>query len=268
MSNQNDIAIVGMAAHLPGRRLDRGVLGQSARRRRVDPPPERGGAARGRRDARPAAHNRTTCRAAAPLDGFEMFDGEFFGFSPKEAAIMDPQHRQFLEVAWEALENAGHPPERFAGADRRLRRLRHGQLLLLQPLLEPRPRREHRACSCCATPATTRTSCRPASATCFDLQGAEHQHPDRLLDLARRDALRLPGAAHRRVRHGAGRRRDDRAAARARLPLQGGRDPVARRPLPRLRPPRAGHGLRQRRRRRRAAPARATRSPTATTSGR
>ena len=55
-------------------------------------------------------------RAAAPLDGFEMFDGEFFGFGPKEAAIMDPQHRQFLEVAWEALENAGHPPEKFAGA--------------------------------------------------------------------------------------------------------------------------------------------------------
>lgn len=54
--------------------------------------------------------------AAATLDGFEQFDAEFFGFSPKEAAIMDPQHRQFLEVAWEALENAGHPPENFPGA--------------------------------------------------------------------------------------------------------------------------------------------------------
>ena len=53
--------------------------------------------------------------AAAPLDGFEQFDADFFGFSPKEAAIMDPQHRQFLEVAWEALENAGHPPETFSG---------------------------------------------------------------------------------------------------------------------------------------------------------
>ena len=54
--------------------------------------------------------------AAAVLDGFEQFDADFFGFSPKEAAIMDPQHRQFLEVAWEALESAGHPPESFPGA--------------------------------------------------------------------------------------------------------------------------------------------------------
>lgn len=49
------------------------------------------------------------------LDDMEYFDAEFFGFSPKEAAIMDPQHRHFLECAWEALENAGHPPETFSG---------------------------------------------------------------------------------------------------------------------------------------------------------
>ncbi len=54
-------------------------------------------------------------KAAAPLDGMELFDGEFFGFSPKESAIMDPQHRHFLECCWEALENAAHPPERFSG---------------------------------------------------------------------------------------------------------------------------------------------------------
>jgi acyl transferase domain-containing protein/thioesterase domain-containing protein/acyl carrier protein len=52
---------------------------------------------------------------AAPLEDFEHFDAEFFGFSPKEAAILDPQHRQFLETAWEALENAGHTPEGFDG---------------------------------------------------------------------------------------------------------------------------------------------------------
>ncbi|MEY8837629.1 beta-ketoacyl synthase N-terminal-like domain-containing protein, partial [Cribrihabitans sp. XS_ASV171] len=54
-------------------------------------------------------------RAAAPLDGFDMFDAEFFGFSPKEAAILDPQHRKFLEVAWEAMEQSGHPPRSMDG---------------------------------------------------------------------------------------------------------------------------------------------------------
>ncbi len=53
--------------------------------------------------------------AGAPLQGFDMFDADFFGFSPKEAAILDPQHRKFLEVAWSAMEDAGHLPEQFGG---------------------------------------------------------------------------------------------------------------------------------------------------------
>ncbi len=52
---------------------------------------------------------------AAPLQGYASFDPEFFGFSPKEAAILDPQHRRFLETAWAALENAGCDPSRFRG---------------------------------------------------------------------------------------------------------------------------------------------------------
>src|SRR5688500_5439254 len=55
-------------------------------------------------------------RASAPLPEMEMFAPDFFGFSPKEAAIMDPQHRHFLETCWEALDDAGHPPEQFDGA--------------------------------------------------------------------------------------------------------------------------------------------------------
>ncbi|OIQ30563.1 MAG: polyketide synthase [Alphaproteobacteria bacterium MedPE-SWcel] len=53
--------------------------------------------------------------AAAPLPGFDSFDAEFFGFSPKEAAILDPQHRKFLEVAWTAMEDAGHTPDSLNG---------------------------------------------------------------------------------------------------------------------------------------------------------
>jgi len=113
--NENDIAIVGMAAHFPGaatvaqywsnlvasvesiRHLNEGEL-----------------LANGETPAR--MRHRNYVPACAPLDNFDHFDAEFFGFSPKEAAILDPQHRQFLEVAWEALEDAGHPPENFPGS--------------------------------------------------------------------------------------------------------------------------------------------------------
>lgn len=55
-------------------------------------------------------------KAGMQLEGMEDFDAGFFGFNPKDAAIMDPQHRQFLESCWEALENAGHNPDVFDGS--------------------------------------------------------------------------------------------------------------------------------------------------------
>jgi acyl transferase domain-containing protein/thioesterase domain-containing protein/acyl carrier protein len=54
-------------------------------------------------------------RAANYLADMECFDAGFFGFSPREASILDPQHRHFLECAWEAFEDAGHMPEHFDG---------------------------------------------------------------------------------------------------------------------------------------------------------
>lgn len=109
-----DIAIVGMAAHLPGAPgIDqywqnlRDGIGSITRLSDADLK------ANGETLARMA--NRNYVPAAAMLKDFAAFDAEFFGLSPKEAAIMDPQHRHFLEVSWEALENAGHMPERFDG---------------------------------------------------------------------------------------------------------------------------------------------------------
>ena len=45
-----------------------------------------------------------------------MFDPGFFAIGPRDAAIMDPQHRHFIECAWDALEASGHVPERFDGS--------------------------------------------------------------------------------------------------------------------------------------------------------
>ena len=55
-------------------------------------------------------------RRAGVIDAVEDFDPAFFGIGPRDAAIMDPQHRHFLECAWEALEAGGVVPERFEGA--------------------------------------------------------------------------------------------------------------------------------------------------------
>ncbi|MBV8640789.1 MAG: SDR family NAD(P)-dependent oxidoreductase [Verrucomicrobia bacterium] len=58
------------------------------------------------------------------LDEIDRFDAPFFGLNPRDAEILDPQQRIFLECAWEALEDAGYDPSRydkligvFGGAD-------------------------------------------------------------------------------------------------------------------------------------------------------
>lgn len=55
--------------------------------------------------------------AEASLDDatLRMFDASFFGMSPKEAEIMDPQHRLFLEACWELFEQAGYSTEHYNG---------------------------------------------------------------------------------------------------------------------------------------------------------
>jgi acyl transferase domain-containing protein/acyl carrier protein len=51
-------------------------------------------------------------KAGAVLEDIDLFDAGFFGLNPKEAEMTDPQHRLFLECAWEALENAGYDAQR------------------------------------------------------------------------------------------------------------------------------------------------------------
>ena len=59
----------------------------------------------------PAEVSSPSCVKARPvLDSIDLFDAEFFGYTPWEARLADPQQRLFLECVWESLENAGYAP--------------------------------------------------------------------------------------------------------------------------------------------------------------
>ena len=114
MNNEFDIAIVGMSCRFPGarnvdefwRNLAEGV--ESIARLSDEEILESGV---------PASYlsNPSYVKAAPILDEPGHFDAAFFGFSPMEARTMDPQHRILLELAHEALEDAGYDPDRYPG---------------------------------------------------------------------------------------------------------------------------------------------------------
>lgn len=54
-------------------------------------------------------------KAGAVLEDVDLFDASFFGLSNREASVLDPQHRLFMECAWEALESAGYTSETYDG---------------------------------------------------------------------------------------------------------------------------------------------------------
>ncbi len=59
--------------------------------------------------------NKQYVRAGAPLERIADFDVDLFGYTPQEAALIDPQQRLFLECAWEALEHAGYALDSYEG---------------------------------------------------------------------------------------------------------------------------------------------------------
>src|SRR5580704_1709229 len=54
-------------------------------------------------------------RAGTRIEGIELFDAGFFGFNPREAELMDPQLRLFLQASWEVIEGAGYDPQSYEG---------------------------------------------------------------------------------------------------------------------------------------------------------
>ncbi|MFA1547952.1 amino acid adenylation domain-containing protein [Actinomadura chokoriensis] len=113
-AGDGDIAIVGFACRFPGapdaaafwRNLCAGV--ESIRHfddgelARLGVPAER-------------ARRPGFVKAGAVVDGADEFDHRFWGYSPREAALLDPQQRLFLETAWEAVEHAGYSPRQHDG---------------------------------------------------------------------------------------------------------------------------------------------------------
>jgi acyl transferase domain-containing protein/NAD(P)-dependent dehydrogenase (short-subunit alcohol dehydrogenase family) len=67
-------------------------------------------------DPTPATPGRISTRWGGFLNNLDGFDAQFFGMAPREAVHLDPQQRVLLEVAWEALEDAGIPPSTLAGS--------------------------------------------------------------------------------------------------------------------------------------------------------
>ncbi len=111
----SDIAVVGLACRLPGA-LDAQSYWQNVRNGVESVTVLTDDQLRQQGVSDSVLEDPHYVKAAAVLEKMDQFDPGFFGFGSLEASMMDPQHRQFLEVSWEALENAGYDPAQFDGA--------------------------------------------------------------------------------------------------------------------------------------------------------
>lgn len=109
------IAIVGMAGRFPGAKSfhefwNNLCEAKDCVRRFTDDELRQGGT------SEECLNDPSYVRARGVLEGADLFDAAFFGFTGREAELTDPQQRLFLECSWEALEDAACNPNRFAGS--------------------------------------------------------------------------------------------------------------------------------------------------------
>ncbi|MEO8400725.1 MAG: SDR family NAD(P)-dependent oxidoreductase [Gammaproteobacteria bacterium] len=115
-SDNIDIAIIGMSGRFPDannvdefwENLAKGVVS-------IREIPEDRWDVNEYYDSNPIAKNKTYCRVGAFLKDVDRFDTIFFNISPKEAEVMDPQQRLFLEETWKAIEDAGYSDKTISG---------------------------------------------------------------------------------------------------------------------------------------------------------
>ncbi|MEH2067460.1 MAG: MupA/Atu3671 family FMN-dependent luciferase-like monooxygenase [Nostoc sp.] len=109
------IAIIGIGCRFPGARDPEAFwnLMRNAVDAITEVPPDRWDI-NAFYDPKPATPGKMNTRFGGFLEQVDRFDASFFKISPREAERMDPQQRLILEVAWEALENAGLVPNMLA----------------------------------------------------------------------------------------------------------------------------------------------------------
>lgn len=109
-----EIAVVGMAGRFPGAKsLDEFWQNLVDGKESISFFNKEELSASGVRESLLSSPNYVPARGI--LGDVDRFDAAFFGYSPKEAAMLDPQHRLFLETAWQAMESSGHDPRRMEG---------------------------------------------------------------------------------------------------------------------------------------------------------
>ncbi|MFL6594022.1 MAG: SDR family NAD(P)-dependent oxidoreductase [Chthoniobacterales bacterium] len=117
MRSTEPLAIVGMACRFPGGANDPRAFWELLRDGKdaiTEVPPERWNPARFHH-SNAAAPGRMVTRWGGFVSNHDCVDAAFFGMAPREASRLDPQHRWLMEVTWEAIEDAGLPPEQLSG---------------------------------------------------------------------------------------------------------------------------------------------------------